>query len=278
VKVIDVIKNANVLLRNSDTAKIDIKVLLSFFLKRDLNEMFKYYNIDIDENKFNILLERRNNNEPIANIINKKGFWNDVFFVNANVLTPRSDSETIIEAIINNYKNKDEKLNILDLGVGSGCLLLSLLKIYKNANGVGVDISEKALNIAKKNSKLLKINNVKFLKSNWNDKINEKFDIIISNPPYIETDFINKLSKEVNIYNPLIALDGGKDGLDCYRYLAQNLQKNIKKKTSIFFEIGYKQAKNINKILIENNYKIKKIYKDYNKIERVIYIKYKTKN
>ena len=255
------------------TSKLDVKILLSYILKIDINNLILHFNNNIngeDLHKFNLLLEKRLNREPIANIIGKKEFWDYDFVVNNNVLTPRQDSEILIEAILENYPNKDINLNILDLGTGSGCLILTLLKIYKNSTGTAIDISEEALNIAKQNAKQLSINNITFLQNNWNDNINDKFNIIISNPPYIPTETINELEPEVKQYNPLLALDGGKDGLYCYRYLAKNLHKNTQDDTKIFLEIGQNQEKDIEKIFTNNNFNLFKIYKDLGNINRIM--------
>ena len=268
---INLLKNKGIL-----TANLDVKILLAFLLNIDTKEIINYFDKEISNeflNNFQKLLSRRLNREPIANIIGKKAFWDYDFIVNENVLTPRPDSETLIEAVLENYKNKDQKLNILDLGTGSGCLILTLLSIYQNSQGLAIDISDKALEIAKQNAKLLNINRIKFLKNNWNDNINEKFDIIISNPPYIPKKEIEDLEPEVNKYNPLLALDGGNDGLDCYKYLAENLQKNCKKDTKIFLEIGKNQENDIIKIFQNNGFELLKMYKDINGIVRVLEIK-----
>lgn len=255
------------------TSKLDAKILLSYLLKVDSKELILYFNNNIDDNfiqEFNKLLNRRINREPIANIINQKLFWDYNFFVNQDVLTPRNDSETLIEAVLSNYNNKNEKLKILDLGTGSGCLILTLLKIYKNSTGLGIDINKKTLKIAKKNAKMLRIDRVKFMQNNWNDNIDDKFDIIISNPPYIPTEEIKILEPEVNKYNPILALDGGKDGLKCYRYLANSLNKNIKNNTKIFLEIGKNQDDEIKRIFLNNSYQLLNIYKDLSNINRIL--------
>ena len=271
INSVNLLKNKGIL-----TANLDVKILLAFLLNIDTKEIINYFNNEISNeflNNFQKLLSRRLNREPIANIIGKKAFWDYDFIVNENVLTPRPDSETLIEAVLENYKNKDQKLNILDLGTGSGCLILTLLSIYQNARGLAIDISDKALEIAKQNAKLLNINRIKFLKNNWNDNINEKFDIIISNPPYIPKKEIEDLEPEVNKYNPLLALDGGNDGLDCYKYLSENLQKNCKKDTKIFLEIGKNQENDITKIFQNNEFELVKMYKDINEIVRILELK-----
>ena len=276
MKILELFNNSVKLLDDVGikTSKLDIKILLAHLLNIDSKELILHFNEDAKQefiNNFNKLLSRRINREPIANILNKKLFWDYSFFVDQNVLTPRNDSETLIEAVLSHYKNKDQELKILDLGTGSGCLILTLLKIYKNANGIGIDINEKSLQIAKKNAKLLEIDDrISFIKNNWNDNINDKFDIIISNPPDIPTKEINALEPEVNKFNPLLALDGGNDGLDCYKYLSKSLQKNIKNSTKIFLEIGKGQENDINDIFSANNYKLLNMYKDLSGVNRVL--------
>ncbi len=280
MKILELYKNSAKELEQQGilTSKLDVKILLSYLLNIDSKELIMYFNQHIEQkfiNSFNQLLKRRLNREPIANIVNKKSFWSYDFFVNENVLTPRNDSEILIEAVLSNYNNMQEELKILDLGTGSGCLILSLLKMYKNASGLAVDISEKALKVARQNAENLKINNIKFLKNNWNDNIEDKFDIIISNPPYIPTKEIKELEPEVNKFNPLLALDGGEDGLNCYRYLAKSLEKNLKENTKIFLEIGKNQEKDIEKIFNENGYELLKMYKDLAEINRILCFKKK---
>ncbi|MDD2840090.1 MAG: peptide chain release factor N(5)-glutamine methyltransferase [Rickettsiales bacterium] len=256
-----------------DTASLDVKMLLSFLLNSNTNDLINSFEKDISYNfskRFDKLIIRRLNREPIANIIGTKFFWDYEFIVNKNVLTPRPDSETLIEAVLKNYTNKNKKLNIMDLGTGSGCLILTLLKTYQNAYGLAVDRSKKALNIARKNANNLCIKRIKFLQNNWNNGINDKFDLIISNPPYISKNDIKILGPEVNIFNPILALDGGDDGLDCYKYLAKNLKKNCKNDTKIFLEIGKNQENDIQKIFENENFTLENFYKDINQITRIL--------
>jgi release factor glutamine methyltransferase len=275
MKVKELFSNSIGLLKDKGipTASLDVKVLLSFLLNASTSNFVNLFEKNISDDisvQFNKLLLRRLNREPIANIIGYKSFWDYDFIVNENVLTPRSDSETLIEAIITNYTNKEQSLNILDLGTGSGCLILTLLKIYNKAVGFATDISEKALDIAKKNAKKLNIKNVKFLQNNWNDNIENKFDIIISNPPYISKSEIEFLSPEVNKFNPILALDGGNSGLDYYKYLSKNLQKNCNSNTKIFLEIGNKQENDVEDIFKKNDFVMNNFYKDINSIIRVL--------
>ena len=277
MKILNILNKYSKKLENKNflTPKLDIKILLSCVINVKTNSLYLYFDKELNKRKykkFYYLFRKRLKNEPIANIIKKKEFWNYNFYVNKNVLTPRNDSEILIQAILNNYKNKNEKFKILDLGTGSGCLILTLLKLYKKSFGIGVDISNKALKVAKKNAKNLKIKNIKFIQNNWNDNINEKFDIIISNPPYIPQNTIKTLDLEVQKYNPIISLNGGTDGLLYYRYLAKNIFKNFKENTKLFLEIGINQKTEIEKIFNKYDFKINNVYKDYSNIERILEI------
>ena len=280
MNVLELYKNSTELLKNKGilTYKLDVRILLSYLLKIDTKDIFLHFSRSVDDDfvvNFNILLNRRLNNEPIANIIGNKSFWDYDFFVNENVLTPRNDSEILIEAVLDYFKNANANLKILDLGTGSGCLILTLLKIYKNSSGLAIDISEKALEVAKINAKKLGVEKIDFLKNDLNKNINEKFDIIISNPPYIPRLEIDNLEPEVNKFNPIISLDGGIDGLDFYRYFSKNLFQNLKMDTKIFFEIGKGQGEDIILFFEKNNYKLLNIYKDLSGIDRVLCFSYK---
>ena len=191
-------------------------------------------------------ISRIKKNEPVSKIVGERGFWALDFKVSADVLDPRPDSETIIEGVLSYFKEKEEPLDILDIGTGSGCLLISLLYEYKNAKGVGVDISEKALAIAQENGAGF---NAQFLKRDLFSKDFVKdlslFDVIVSNPPYIPTAEVDLLDENVRLYDPILALDGGKDGLDAYRSLAKSLKHLLKPNGKIFFEIGKGQEKDV---------------------------------
>lgn len=274
MKLNEILKKYITLLKNNnfETAVLDTKLLISYILGININNLIFDINKDINEKQL-LLIEkvftRRLNHEPISKIINKKQFWDYYFYVDNNVLDPRPDSENMIELILEDY-DKNECLNILDLGSGSGCLILTLLKIFKNSKGVAVDISDKSLEIIKKNAKLLNISNVDIIKSYWNKEIHSKFDIIISNPPYIKTKEINSLQIEVKEFEPLIALDGGSDGLDCYKYISKNIKKNCTKNTKIYLESGFNQKNDIINIFTQNDFKLFKIKKDLQKYDRII--------
>ena len=209
-------------------------------------------------------IQRRLQHEPVAKIIGKKGFWKDEFIVNKDVLDPRPDSETLIEAVLEQYPNHTIPLRFLDLGTGSGCLLLSLLQEYPNATGIGIDISPKAIEIANKNKKN---QNAVFMQRDMCSDLSDlgAFDVMISNPPYIPTAEIETLEKDVKDYDPLLALDGGQDGLDFYRALAkQQLAPRL------FIEIGINQEQQIIPLFESEGWHFIQSWKDLGGITRVL--------
>ncbi len=205
--------------------------------------------------KIKSLLVRRSNKEPLSHIVGYRDFYDDKFLVNQDVLDPRPDSEILIESIFNVFINKNSSIKALELGVGSGCLLLSVLKKFVNASGVGVDISKKALNVARKNAHKMNLEDrINFINSNWFKNIkDQEFDLIISNPPYIESEQIDSLQEEVKNFEPRIALDGGFSGLDCYKEIASDVNKFLKKEGYLFLEIGIGQEKEVIKIFQDSN-------------------------
>lgn len=221
------------------------------------------------------LLKRRLNYEPISHIIQKREFYGLDFFVNKDVLDPRPDSETLIELVFKKFADKNLKFKILELGTGSGCLIITLLKNYPFASAIGVDISKKALEVCKKNAINNQVDNrLRLIKSNLFDEIyGEKFDLIISNPPYIPTGDINFLQNEVKDYEPLIALDGGFDGLDFYKKIAKIPKEFLNKNGKIIVEIGINQEKDIIEIFAQNNFINSDFSKDLPGIIRILEFK-----
>jgi len=259
-----------------DSFSLDSTILLSFALEKP--KEFVLFNPDfiIDDStrdKFFSLLLRRENNEPISHIIGKREFFGLDFFVNSNVLDPRADSETLIEMVIEFYKNNAGNLEFLEIGSGSGCLTISLLKNLNNCCATAIDISEKALDIAKLNAKNHDIfNKIEFIKSDLFECLNseKKFDFIISNPPYIPSYQIPKLQNEVRMYDPILALDGGIDGLDFYRNIAENATNFLKKDGKIFLEIGQGQETDVEKIFLDHNFRVIKAKNDLANIQRAL--------
>jgi len=216
------------------------------------------------DEELNSFIQRRLAGEPVAKIIGEKGFWKDEFIVSKDVLDPRPDSETLIEAVLKKFPDKEVNLRILDLGTGCGCLLLSLLGEYKNATGVGLDISEKALDIAQQNSHT---DRATFIQRDMRQDLSDlgTFDIMISNPPYIPTAEIQTLEREVKDYDPLLALDGGPDGLNFYRTLAtQHLAQNL------FIEIGKDQETQIISLFEAGGWHFIQSWKDFGGIVRIL--------
>ena len=198
------------------------------------------------------------------------------FNVTKDTLTPRPDSETLIAAAIKEFDNPNSPLNILDLGTGTGCLLLALLSEFPKARGLGVDLSPAALDVARHNAQMLGLmNRAEFQISNWTKDIvgNNKFDLIVCNPPYIGLDEKETLSPEVRDHEPAIALFSGLDGLDDYRTLAGELKCYIKDGGIIVLEIGYKQAKKVKKIFNNSGYNDICVKKDLGERDRCLLIK-----
>ena len=253
--------------------QLDSEILLSNSIKRDKKHIIlnpkEFLNSEQLE-KFKSLIERRKKGEPIAYLINKKEFWKDEFFVNKDVLIPRPDSELIIEQVLKIY-SKDDQLQILDIGTGSGCILLSILKERSNFYGTGIDISKKSINVSKFNAKQLNLTNrVKFFHSSVDNFNNGKYDIIVSNPPYIEQLSLKYLEKDVVNFEPKLALSGGFDGFSKIRKVINKTSILIKKNGKFILEIGFNQKNKVIKILKEEGFYVNKAIKDYGNNDRCI--------
>jgi release factor glutamine methyltransferase len=225
-----------------------------------INSHNKVYKSTINE--FNRLITRRSTSEPLAYIFKNKEFWSKNFFVNKNTLIPRPETELLCDIVIKTLKNKNPF--ILDIGTGTGCILLSILSEIKKAKGIGVDISTKAIAVAKKNSSNLGLNSrAKFFASSLNNVDNYRFDVIVSNPPYIKTGDIKNLSDDVRKFEPKIALDGGKDGLDVIKKIIYKSKTILKKLGLLALEIGYGQHYKVSQILKKQGFKEELLVKDY---------------
>ena len=233
---------------------------------------------DINKQQEEILrkyVERRINHEPLDKIIGKREFYKSTFLVDNNVLSPRADTEILVENALD-FMPKDTDFSILDLGTGSGCIILSLLQERDKSRAIAVDISSDALNIAQKNAINLGLDKrVEFINRSWSDKnfIDEKFDMIVSNPPYIPSAEIPDLDVEVKRYDPLTALDGGEDGLDCYRQIAIITPLLLKDNGYILLEVGYNQAEDVANIFIKQGLTLVKIVPDLSGINRCVILK-----
>ena len=219
------------------------------------------------------LFLRRKNFEPMQYIFGKCEFMGLDFSLNSDTLIPRADTEILVETVLDKMKNRlPQSKKLLDIGTGSGAILISLLKYDNEACGSGIDISENALSAAKKNADINTVSDrCDFFISDLFENVNEHYDIIISNPPYIETDVISSLSPQVKDYEPRRALDGGKDGLDFYRKIISKASCCLNKDGMIFFEIGFSQAQAVKELLSANHFKNIRIVKDLADLDRVVY-------
>lgn len=268
VKIKDAFKKAQEILKENgiEDFKSDAFFLMTGLFKIDRADFLSDKEID-----FSVLenaLERRIKGEPCAYITGETEFMSLPFKVNKNVLIPRQDTENLVEYIINSAKGKEK---ILDLCTGSGCIGISLKKYIKDASVIMVDISDGAIKTATENAKLNGAD-VKIVKD---DVLNPKYcyelyDILVSNPPYIEKKVIETLENQVKDFEPSLALDGGEDGLVFYRKIAEFFKKHIRNGGMCIFEIGYNQGKNVKKILEENGFADVEIIKDYNENDRIV--------
>ena len=266
-------KGQSILIDNNIiSAKLDSEILMSQAIRK--NKIFIILNLHKEIKKrdleyFDNLIQERARRKPIAQIVKKKDFWKYEFIVNNNVLIPRPDTEILIEQALKLVKNKN-RLQILDIGIGSGCILMSILKEKKNFIGTGIDISNKSLQISKVNGHKLRINNrLRLFKSNIDNFNTGKYDLIVSNPPYIKKNSLKCLEKDIG-FEPKQALDGGLDGLSEIRKVINKSSELIKRSGHFIIEIGFDQKNKVKKILRDKGFYIKKTVKDLSNHDRCI--------
>ena len=257
---------ASVLRRKKiSTSRLDSELLLSKILDKNREEILINLEKKICQKhflKYKQLIQRRSQCEPIAYIVKEKEFWSKNFLVSSDTLIPRPETELIVEKLTKIFEEK--KISILDIGTGTGCILISLLSELKNSKGIGIDISKKALRIAEKNSEQHGMKNkIKFFHKSLDSKFYQKFDLIVSNPPYIKKSEIKNLKEDVRKFEPRIALDGGNDGLDLIKKVIYKSKYILKIKGMLALEIGNEQFNKVSKILKKNNFKIEHIIKEY---------------
>ena len=259
--------------RNICSHILDSEILLSEALNKTREELLITHNKKVEVNKvqkFRDLIKRRSKKEPIAYILNQKEFWSKSFHVSNNTLIPRPETELMVEKIVKIFKKK-ESIFILDIGTGSGCILLSLLSDLKNSKGIGIDKSSKAIEVANRNSIKLKLSRrAKFYSRSLDEFYNNKFDLIVSNPPYIMRKEIKNLSEDIKKFEPKLALDGGNDGLDVIKKVIYKSRNILKIKGMLSLEIGNEQFKKVSKILKSNKFKTRYLVKDYRENIRCI--------
>ncbi len=259
---------------NLSNPVLELKVLLNNCSINDDEVLLSNFNINkINIQKFKSAFYRRIKHEPISKIFNKKEFWSYDFFVNQFVLDPRPESEFLIQAVKEFFSNTEINLNICDLGTGSGCLAITLAKIFKNSKITATDISNNALKVAKQNTiKHCVEKQIKLLNCNW-ISTTEKFDFVVSNPPYLSNSEYGKCNINIKNFEPKIALLGGQDGYESYRQISELANLILHKNSFLFIEIGKSQTANIKKIFLYRKLKLIKIIKDYQQIERVLVLK-----
>ena len=252
---------------------LDAEILMGKTINKDRNYILLNYNNPINKNDLNNfykLIEQRSLGKPVAYLTKKKSFWNSEFFITKDILIPRPDTELVVENILRLTKQKS-KINILDIGVGSGCIIVSILKERENFRATGIDLSKKCLIICKKNAIAHKVSSrLKLYKSDV-DKFNlGKYDLIVSNPPYIKTFKLKYLEKDVAEFEPRLALDGGMDGLSEIRKVIKKSSELIKKRGKLILEIGFDQKNKVIKLLKKEGFYINSTQKDLANNDRCI--------
>jgi len=258
---------------NIKNANLDCEVLLSNIINKDREYVILNPKKNLDKKYidiFNNLIDRRKKSEPIAYLINKKEFWKETFYIDKNVLIPRPDTEHIVEEVLKLTQN-NSKSHVLDIGTGSGCILLSILKERKNFIGTGIDISKKCIKVSKYNAKRLELDNrTKFYISDVDNFLIGKYDVVVSNPPYIEKLNLKYLDRDVVNFEPKLALSGGRDGFSEITKVINKTSGLIKKNGVFVLEIGHNQKNKVTEKLKAKGFYIKKVLKDYGKNDRCI--------
>ena len=267
-------KGTSILRNNSIlTPNIDAELLLSKLIKKSREKILLNLDEKINSQQERLyfdLINRRKKKEPISYILGKKSFWKYEFKVNKDVLTPRVETELLVEEVLKINKNSNN-LHILDIGLGSGCILISILKEKKNWKGTGIDISKLAVKTAKTNAKIQQVDNrIKFINTDVDKLYYNKYDLIVSNPPYINKIGYNNLDLGVKNYEPKKALYGGLDGLNIIEKIIDKSRVILKIRGLLALEIGFGQYYKVNQLLKNNNFHIIKIIHDYQNIKRCL--------
>ena len=267
MKALEIIKIGSNLLKKKRIPShiLDSEILLSKTLNKSREEILVNLDKNINEKKillFKEYLKRRSKNEPIAYILGEKEFWSKKFKVSKDTLIPRPETELLVDKLLKIYRGK--KISILDIGTGSGCIIISLISELNKSVGTGIDTSKKAIMIAKNNATKYNLSNrIKFLNKSFQNLVDKRYDLIVSNPPYIEHKDIKNLSDDIKKFEPRMALDGGNDGLDLIKKVIYKSKYILKVNGLLALEIGNEQIKKVSNILIDNKFRINEVIKDY---------------
>jgi len=268
IEATNILKDKSIL-----SAHLDTEILMAKALNKNREYIILNHNKVLNKENleyFKKLVYERATRKPIAYLLNKKFFWKSEFYVNKNTLIPRPDTEIIIDEILKVTKNK-HSLRILDIGVGSGCILLSILKEKENFYGTGIDISKNSLKISRFNAKKLFLGErVKFYKSDVDKFVQGKYDLVVSNPPYIKSSDLKYLESDVLKFEPKLALDGGLDGLSVIRKVINKTSELLKKNGKFILEIGFDQKSKVIKLLNNKGFYINSSVKDFANNDRCI--------
>ena len=260
-----------------ENPRLDARVLIREVAGLSDIDFLDSKNIKLDRaqiEKITSAINERRCGRPVSKILGFKEFYGRDFKVTEDTLDPRPDTEVLVDAVLERTKVEDT-FTLCDLGTGTGCILLTILAERPNARGVAVDISAAALDVAKHNaSNMGALDRVKFIKSDWLDRVSEKFDIIVSNPPYIESDVIPQLSPEVRNHDPILALDGGEKGLNSYEKIISQCHHNFFSHGNLFLELGKGQLPRIKRLVEKHDATLKAVYPDLSGIARVVEISY----
>jgi len=275
MNILEAINGANKFLEknNIKSAKLDSEILLSNVIKKKREDIILNLDKELEKENFILfkdLITQRSLGKPVAYLIGKKDFWKHEFDVSEETLIPRPDTEILIDCVLDITKQKS-KLNLLDIGIGTGCIILSILKEKKDFYGTGIDISKKCIEVSKINASKLNVSRrVKFFKSNVDNFFYGKYDLVISNPPYIKKLDLKYLDRDVIDFEPELALDGGLDGISEIRKVINRSSELIKKNGKLVLEIGFGQKYKVKKLLKDKGFYINKVLKDYADIDRCI--------
>jgi len=257
--------------------RLDARILIREIASLNDIDFLDAKNVKLGEeqlDKIDMAIQERCTGRPVSKILGFKEFYGRNFKVTEDTLDPRPDTEILVDAVLSKTK-KDEVFTICDLGTGTGCIILTILAERPNATGVGVDISETALDVAKYNAEKINVlDRVKFIKSNWLDQVADKFDIIVSNPPYIESNVIPELAPEVRNHDPILALDGGETGLNSYDKIISQSKHNFFSHGNLFLELGISQLPRIKRLVEKRDATLNEVYLDLSGIARVVEISY----